>query len=378
MPAKKRLKTAFPGVFFISGISKHTGRQERIYYIRYRKSGKLFEEKVGRQFQDKMNPAKAAKIRMECIKGKRPPKRIFPQKHQIGKSTHIKSESQNRDYKSEHQKLLEEKWFLFTESATEGFVLFDKNLCLVEANSAAMALIPQVVKKEEVLGKHIAEFTPDQNTQKLFVRMKRVIKTGKSFTVEDKMPVPSLFGEDIHLNFKAFKVGNGLGLIVTDVTKRKRSERELRNRETELNAKTKDLEEINTALKVLLKKREEDKSDLEKRVSFNMKEFVRPYMEKLKSSKLDHKQIVLTDILESNLNDIISPFIQEGFDKLLDFTPVEIQVINLIKQGKTTKEIADIFHLSVKTIDFHRNNIRKKLGIKNKKINLRTILLAEK
>jgi DNA-binding CsgD family transcriptional regulator len=51
---------------------------------------------------------------------------------------------------------------------------------------------------------------------------------------------------------------------------------------------------------------------------------------------------------------------------------MEIQVTNLVRQGKTTKKIAELLNLATSTIDTHRNKIRKKLGIKNKKINLKT------
>ena len=68
MPILKRFKTKYPGVFFIEG-SSIVGKPEKIYYIRYRKSGKMIEEKAGRQFQDDMTPAKAAGMRADKVEG---------------------------------------------------------------------------------------------------------------------------------------------------------------------------------------------------------------------------------------------------------------------------------------------------------------------
>ena len=100
-----------------------------------------------------------------------------------------------------------------------------------------------------------------------------------------------------------------------------------------------------------------------------------PYFEKLEKSKLDVRQTSLVSILESNLKDIVSPFARELTRNYLKFTPTEIQIANHVKQGKTTKEIADLLNVSGKTIESHGKNIRKKLGIKNKKENLQTHLL---
>ena len=71
MPAKKRIKTAYPGVYYIMA----DGNRERIYYIRYRKDGKIIEEKAGRQFVDNMTPAKANYIRSKRIQGDQLPNR---------------------------------------------------------------------------------------------------------------------------------------------------------------------------------------------------------------------------------------------------------------------------------------------------------------
>jgi len=146
--------------------------------------------------------------------------------------------------------------------------------------------------------------------------------------------------------------------------------------EDELRVKTLDLEELNSALKVLLKKREEDKFELEEKIAGNVRELILPYLEKIKQVNFGKREKTYLEIIEANLDAIISPFARNLSSKYIKLTPAEIQVANLIKLGKTSKEIGALNNLSFKTIEFHRDNIRTKLGIKNKKVNLRTHLLS--
>ena len=153
-------------------------------------------------------------------------------------------------------------------------------------------------------------------------------------------------------------------------------EQRVEERTRELRMKSDSLEEMNTALKVLLKKREEDKDELQEQVIYNVKELVMPFLEKLKASRLDSRQLTLLEIMESNLNDIVAPFAKSLSTRYLNLTPAEMQIANMVKHGKTTKEIAETLFLSTRTIESHRDSIRQKLGIKNKKANLRTHLLS--
>ena len=163
-------------------------------------------------------------------------------------------------------------------------------------------------------------------------------------------------------------------VIYEDVTEQRRAEEALRKSEADLLEKSRYLEEVNAALKVLLKRRESDKAELEENLLANVKELVLPYLEKLKRSQLDPHQTTLVRILESHLRDVVSPFTNKLSSRFLNLTPTEIQVASLIRDGKTNKEIADLLYLSVNTIRSHRFRIRSKLDLKNKKINLRTFL----
>jgi PAS domain S-box-containing protein len=161
-----------------------------------------------------------------------------------------------------------------------------------------------------------------------------------------------------------------------DITGRKRAEEVLREKEKELEIKAHNLEEANIALKVLLKRMDKDKTELEEKVLLNIKELVAPYLEKLKMTGLDEKQKTYVSILESNINQVISPFAHRLSSKFLNLTSTEIQIANLLKQDKTSKEISKLLNSSPRTIAFHRENIRKKLGLNNRKTNLKSYLLS--
>jgi PAS domain S-box-containing protein len=163
---------------------------------------------------------------------------------------------------------------------------------------------------------------------------------------------------------------------LASVMARKRVDDALKEREKELEIKTGNLEEMNSALKVLLQRREEDRKELEEKVMFNVKELVVHYIEKLRITRLDKKQSGYVDILESNLQSIVSPFSRTLSHAYLNLTPAEIEIADLVRQGKSTKEMAELLNVSTRTIEFHRKNIRKKLGIELKKANLRTRLLS--
>ncbi|MCJ7542687.1 MAG: helix-turn-helix transcriptional regulator, partial [Desulfobacterales bacterium] len=121
---------------------------------------------------------------------------------------------------------------------------------------------------------------------------------------------------------------------------------------------------------------DEDKKDFEEKIVASVKKLVFPYIEKLYNCQLNDRQMVHLNIIKSNLVDIIAPFLHQLSSKYSDLTPSEIQIAGLVKDGKTTKEIADLFNSSTGTIEFHRNNLRKKLGLINTKTNLRSFLLS--
>ena len=177
--------------------------------------------------------------------------------------------------------------------------------------------------------------------------------------------------ETVRVNGSNFAI-----LLFFDMTERNRTVAALKNREVELETSVRRLEEMNAALKSLLKHRDQDKREMEERFLSNVKELVLPYIQKLKETELMGLQTTFVEIAESNLNDIMSPFLQKITSRYRNFTPKEIQVASLIKEGKRTKEIAQILGISKSAIDLHRNSIRNKLGLINKKTNLRSYLMS--
>jgi DNA-binding CsgD family transcriptional regulator len=112
---------------------------------------------------------------------------------------------------------------------------------------------------------------------------------------------------------------------------------------------------------------------MEKLVQANVDHLLKPVIEKLKAkgSLLADRYILL---LEANLKEITSSFGNQISSRMLSLTQREIDVCNMIKNGFSSKEISEAMHISTRTIETHRNNIRKKLDISGKDVNLATYL----
>lgn len=167
-------------------------------------------------------------------------------------------------------------------------------------------------------------------------------------------------------------------VIVTheNITPIMRAQEKLRQQEKELQHKTDKLEEINIALKVLLEQRQRDREQMEERIVANIRELAVPSLEKLEHSPLDQRQRTLVDIIRTHLNEVVSPFLNRLSTINLLLTPQEIEVATLVRQGKSSQEIADVLAVSLATISFHRKKLRRKLGLSKRGINLRTYLLS--
>jgi DNA-binding NarL/FixJ family response regulator len=129
-------------------------------------------------------------------------------------------------------------------------------------------------------------------------------------------------------------------------------------------------------LRVILRESEITKIELEKNVLSNIKDLLLPYVTELDTRLLTEEQQFFLNIIKANINDITSSFSRRLKLEFDDLTPREIQVADLIKQGRTNKEIAKLLNITASGVDFHRRRLRKKLNINNKKINLRSRLLS--
>ena len=272
----------------------------------------------------------------------------------------------------------EEKYRTQFEEALDAIFIGEAETgIIVDCNYAATALVGRA--KSEILGKHQSILHPTEEVEGNFSRTyKQHIGDKTGHVLDDQVITKDGVIRDVSIKANLFEI-NGKRFIqgiFRDITERKQFEKKLQSREVELEEQANNLHEVNTALKVLLKQRAEDKNELEEKVLSNVQQLVVPYLQRLKNSVLDSNQRTMINVLASNLDNIVSSFTSNLSLKSAGLTPMEIRTADLVKEGKTNKEIGDILCLSANTVKFHRYNLRTKLGLKNKKINLRSHLLS--
>lgn len=291
----------------------------------------------------------------------------------------------------------EERYRTIMENIEEGFCEVNRNGDILFANNAACAI--SGYSRDEILRLNFMKVIDPDDAARLSGFISDMLKHGepiKNFECElirkDRSRVPL----ETSIMLVTDKNNNPAGFraVGRDITKRKKeewnlkqayqkldqrvAERTIELAETNrvLQEKTQRLEEANIALQVLLNRKDENKKRLEKQMMTNIIELILPTLEKIQKIGLNDRQQEYAEMIRSNLNEITSPFLLTLSQAFSQFTPMEIQIANYIKHGKTTKEIAELTNLALSTIDFHRRNIRQKLMIQNTRTNLRAHLLS--
>ncbi len=230
---------------------------------------------------------------------------------------------------------------------------------------------------KEALGQHISFLYPEDKHRFLEQEVIKPLKKKREHEIEVQMRRKS--GEDFHahlsLSMLRSKDGSVVGMIgySLDITERKRAEEGLRQTTRQLEIEREALERKNIALREILDQIDAEKNAVKKQIATNVEQAIIPTLLRLKESS-HSSQSRIFEMLEKDLKEIASPFLDTLKTSYAKLSPRELEVCRLIKSGMTSKEIAEALNLSVMTIHKYRELIRKKLGLVNNEVNLQTYL----
>jgi len=289
----------------------------------------------------------------------------------------LKGENEALRQKLTRYEKMELRFRKLVDTMNEGLVVMDNEERITYVNKHLEEI--SGFKTGELVGRKIHEFLPTEASQLIQRKLSGEEEDPRrSFEIdwyrkngEKRYSIVSP-----HLLDKAQNGIGGSFAILTDITAKIQAEHELKRRGQELKSKNERLEEMNLALQTLVKMREKDKAEIESELSANLQRIVEPLIEKLRTSGLSDRQKMIVETLSANLAEMTSTQNQGLPARFTVLTPVEMEVANFVKHGRTTKEIAGLMNISMRTVDMHRHNIRRKLGIHRKGTNLRSYLLS--
>jgi len=251
-----------------------------------------------------------------------------------------------------------------------------------------------VNRKTVELFQYSKEEMEGQSTQKLYPSQEKYEKLGREaypalalgLLYETEQKLIRRDGSPILVKYNGRAIepndmSRGVIWILEDITERRRNEEALREVYSELEQRvydrTSDLEKTNATLTMMLDYARKTETDIQERVVSNLRTNLLGIIDVLKKQQLAKITRDLVELLETTTLHLAHPIARNLESQLLKLTAREIQLANFIRLGKSTKELVELLNISKKTVESHRDNLRKKLGIHNKKINLRTFLNSE-
>jgi len=277
-----------------------------------------------------------------------------------------------------HQSMLDEFEQFFTyvfNRAKDGISILDLDLTILGANSAMeswYAHAAPIVAKKCYQVYHGKE-GPCANCP-----VRTSIRTGRPEIGVVPYEGPDAHGEQELSVFPLFDDNRKMFCLieyVRDITSMQDEEKTIENLKRRIQFQDQTLFEQEAALTVLLRQGHKVEQRLAQDVANNINILIDPLVERLKSLLKGKEGFDEVELLEARLHDISSPLMSKLFGANAGFTLREMEVASLLRSGKSSKKIAELLSISIKAVDYHRMNIRKKLGMHDPGKSLQTFLL---
>lgn len=229
------------------------------------------------------------------------------------------------------------------------------------------------LSRKDIIGLDVHDLTTSDLADRHTRIDRRILRKGGEETYESSAIYADGSTRDVIVCKAPFKNPDNrvAGLIGTmiDISERTKAE-------GELNKRSEELEEVNTALRVMLQQVNKAKEEMEDKIIANVKNRILPHIIHLEEKAVGRRNRVYLEAVKSNIDKITSTFSKRLTSSAVGLSPKELQVADFVKMGKTNKETARLLGVSQNAVEFHRNNLRKKLGLLHKRINLRTHLMT--
>lgn len=160
--------------------------------------------------------------------------------------------------------------------------------------------------------------------------------------------------------------------VISDLLSQAHVIGEMKKAKKNLEKKSVELEESNIALKNILARFEEEKKVTKENIATNIEKNIKPVIVELKNNFDISAEII--EKLEIGVNNLSSGFYQKLARFKANLSPTEVKVCQMISAGYQGKEIADLLKISFSTVETHKKNIRKKLNLTGKSVNLKVFL----
>jgi len=285
----------------------------------------------------------------------------------------------------------EAKYRSVIEQSAENIFMVDvKTRQILEANPAFCNLLGY--SKDEILKLTAYDFVAHQKDD-IDDKINRVLNEDKIFLGERQYRRRDgrLVDVEASVNMVEFRGQSAMCVVSRDITERKLAEKKMLESYDDLDKRVKEqtrqlaeanekltfesemLERKNVALKELLNHIEDGKKQLALQIQANINKVALPILSQIED-RINDVDRHYFNLLRNSLTDIASPFLNKLETQYPQLTPRELEICNLIKNGFSSKRIADSLTKSVQTVLKQRKMIRKKLGISGKKVNLAAYL----